>query len=130
MSGVGVAAANIASPAYRATPAASALTCPTGSRGVFGLCMKPAASGPVAFSKARTSCNVKHGRLPSLGELDFIATLSDITWANGMPQQYEFTSTNSLDDDQPVARDKGGNIFDDARDQTFWYHCLTMPLQN
>ena len=130
MSGVSYAAASMARPASNASPATSALKCPTGTKIVFGLCMKPAAAGPVSFTKARTTCNAAHGRLPSLGELDFIATLSGITWANGMSQQYEFTSTNSHDDDQPIARDQPGNIFTDAREQTFWYHCLTMPLQN
>lgn len=113
-----------------AQPATSVLKCAAGTKVVFGLCMKPAASGPVTFAQARTTCNNQRGRLPSLGELDFIASLSGITWANGDSQQYEFTSTNSHDDDQPIARDRGGNLFSDARSMTFWYHCLTMPQQN
>jgi hypothetical protein len=128
--GVSYAAASIDHSAHQANPATSALKCPSGTKIVFGLCMKPAAAGPVSFQSARTTCNNQHGRLPSLGELDFIAGLAGITWANGQSQQYEFTSTNSYDDDQPVARDQPGNIFTDARAQTFWYHCLTIPLQN
>ena len=129
-SGVGYAAASINRPIPRLGPATSALKCPSGDKIVFGLCMKPAAAGPVSFRTARMTCNTQHGQLPTLGELDFIAGLPGITWANGQSQQYEFTGTNSYDDDQPVARDQPGNIFLDARPQTFWYHCLTMPLQN
>jgi hypothetical protein len=103
------------------------LACPAHARKTFGLCMQLAASGPVKLAKARSVCDARGGRLPSLGELGYIAGLPGLTWANGQLNQYEFTSSNTTDTDTPVARDHAGNIFPDARGQSFWYHCLTMP---
>ncbi len=106
----------------------AALTCPSGARRTFGLCLNLKAGGPVTLSKARHTCDSNNGRLPSLGELDYIAHLPGLTWANGQLNQYEFTSTNTDQGaDTPVARDHAGNLFDDASQQTFWYHCLRMP---
>ena len=101
--------------------------CKKGERRAFGLCMRKIASGPSSYAAAVESCSKVGGRLPTLGELDFIAGLPNITWANGQDNQYEFSGTFDTATNKPVARDRGGNLFADASAQNFWHHCLRLP---
>jgi hypothetical protein len=102
-------------------------TCQPGERLTFGMCMGKVASGPSSYDAAVKSCEQKGGRLPTLAELDFVADLTNITWADGQANQYEFTSTYDTATNVPVARDRGGNLFADASAQNFWHHCLRLP---
>jgi hypothetical protein len=103
-------------------------TCRAGERRTLGMCMARAASGPSSYLDAVRSCEQKGGRLPTLGELAYIAGLPGITWADGQANQYEFTSTYTQTfPTTPMARDQGGNLFPDASASNFWHHCLRLP---
>jgi len=98
---------------------------------VFGQCVDKVASGPTnqSYVQAVNACSVRGGRLPSLGELRFIATnVPGITWADGQSNQYEFTGTfTTAAPNTPIAIDQSYNPFDDAGTQSFWYRCLIAP---
>lgn len=102
--------------------------CRTGEVFRFGSCIRRAPFGPSSFQAAMSNCSDLGGRLPRLSELRLIAAHTEtFHWADGMPNQYEFTGDSTgAPGYSPIALDRGGNIFSDASMATFWYHCLTV----
>lgn len=134
-------AAGTATSASRAASAANAdrvggldvsqlrLRCPAGTRPTLGLCMDPIPGGPTSLAGAWAACEARGGRLPSLGELEYLKDLPGVRWANGQANQYEFSSDGRQTSPVvPLARDRNGAIFPDPAGQNFWHHCLTQPV--
>lgn len=101
--------------------------CRGGEVKTLGMCVRLASSGPSTLTAAFIDCNKRGGRLPTLGELRWIATgVAGLTWANGQSNQYEFTSTATTAGlITPVAMDQSSNLFADASASNFYHHCLT-----
>ncbi|WP_134741584.1 hypothetical protein [Nocardioides sp. 503] len=101
--------------------------CRTGELFVFGACARTTPYGPTSYQAAQSNCSDLGGRLPTTGELRYIAAHPEFTWADGNPAQYEFTSTWTTSAPiTPMAFDRAFNLFSNALAQSFWYHCLTL----
>lgn len=104
-------------------------TCPPGEVPTLGACLDLDSAGPTSLTGAYAACDARGGRLPTLGELGYLVTLPGLTWANGVNNQYEFSSTTTtVTPIEATARDFGGNLLVPADASNLWYHCLTTPL--
>lgn len=101
--------------------------CVAGQRKTFGMCLTKASSDPSTYIEAVEDCDERGGRLPTLGELRYIADIGSITWADGNPGQYEFAGTfTTASPIHPTALDQAGNFFGDPSAMSFYHHCLTL----
>lgn len=100
--------------------------CATGEVAVFGGCVRRVASGPSSQQAAVDDCNRRGGRLPTIGELRWIATHDEFTWADGNGTNYEFSGDWTAEFPYtPIALDAAGNGVPNASAMSFWHHCIT-----
>lgn len=101
-------------------------SCATGESAVFGGCVRRTATGPSSYMAAVDDCNRRGGRLPSIGELKWIAANAEFGWADGNVSNYEFTGAfTTTNPYTPLGFDRGGNGIDNSSAQVFWHHCVT-----
>ncbi|QIG44499.1 hypothetical protein G5V58_18460 [Nocardioides anomalus] len=100
--------------------------CAAGEVAAFGGCVRLVPTGPSSYDAAVADCSSRGGRLPTSGELVWIATHLDYTWADSNVGSYEFsgsfTSTYPL---TPLAIDRTRNLVANSSGQDFWHHCVT-----
>lgn len=100
--------------------------CAAGEAGVFGGCVRLAASGPSSYQAAIDDCSRRNGRLPTTAEITWIRTHVEYGWADGNAGQYEFTGDHTATNPYtPIAFDKAGNAISNASASLFWHHCVT-----
>jgi len=103
--------------------------CGAGQAAVFGGCVRLTPYARATHDDAVDRCNSRGGRLPTTGELRWIATHDEFTWANGDSSQYEFSGSYDRATDAapytPMAFDKAFNPIVDASAQSFLHHCIT-----
>lgn len=100
--------------------------CAAGEAAAFGGCVRLAAFGPSSHQAAIDDCNRRNGRLPTTMEIRWIANHDEYGWADGNPDNYEF-SGDSLDEPPytPLAFNRYGGGISNASAQLFWHHCVT-----
>ena len=100
--------------------------CAAGEAAAFGGCIRLVATGPSSYQAAIDDCNNRNGRLPTTGEIKWIAAHMEYGWADGNPSQYEFTGDyTAVNPYTPIAFDRGGNSIFNASAMMFWHHCVT-----
>jgi hypothetical protein len=99
--------------------------CAAGEASVFGGCVRYVGYGRSSYQAAVDDCNRRGGRLPSIGELQWIATHDEYTWADGNSANYEFTSDYTTETPlTPVGMRQDGVLVSNASAQLFYHHCV------
>lgn len=101
--------------------------CAAGEAQVFGGCVRRAPYERSSFVEAVEHCNRINGRLPTIGELKWISDHDEFGWADGNPNQYEFSGTYTDEVPfTPMGFDRSGfNPVWNSSAQLFWHHCIT-----
>ena len=90
-------------------------------------CVADGAPVQQCFTEAWEDCAKRHGRLPTIGELRYIARTDGFVWAdNGNPSEYEFSGDYTAEYPlTPMAVDQFGFLVSNASAQAFPHRCIT-----